>query len=370
MENLEKLIFFNISGLTPLNYKELLSKYKSLKEIKEHSIEFKSISKKAAPACVGLRTAASMTSGKKLFKLLDEELILIKKHKIKVLTIDDKEYPSSLKYIDDPPYIIYLSGNIKKEDLISIAVVGCRKPTIYGKMVTEKITLKLVKTGFTVVSGLARGIDTIAHKVTVENGGRTIAVLGSGLLNIYPYENRKLSSEIEKNGAVLSEFPLRTSPERFNFPRRNRIISGLSLGTLVVEAGELSGALITARFSLEQGREVFAIPGDINSLYSKGTNNLIKSGAKLVQDVTDIIEELKNVLPEEFLNKRGQSELSNIKLTDIENKICSLLSFEPEHIDNLARKSNISINLLSSVLINLEIKGFIKQYPGKLFIKI
>ncbi|MFH1825386.1 MAG: DNA-processing protein DprA [Candidatus Firestonebacteria bacterium] len=351
MENLEKLIFFNIAGLTPLNYKELLLKYKSLKEIKENAVEIKN------------------TSRKDLFKLLDKELTLIKKYKIKVLTTADLEYPSSLKYIDDPPYIIYLKGNIKREDSLSMAVVGCRKPTIYGQMVTEKITSELVRIGFTVVSGLARGIDTITHKVTVEQGGRTIAVLGSGLLNIYPAENRKLSSEIEKNGAVISEFSLLTKPEKFNFPRRNRIISGLALGTLVIEAGELSGALITARFSLEQGREVFAIPGNINSLYSQGTNTLIKSGAKLVQDVTDIIEELKNVLPEEFLNKRGQSELSTVKLTDIENKIFSLLSNEPEHIDDLARKSNVAINLLSSVLINLEIKGFIKQYPGKLFIK-
>jgi len=353
MENLEKLILFNISGLTPLRYKELLLKYESLNEIKEDVI------KNAIP-----------TFGKELLKLLDKELTLIKKHNIKLLTIDNDEYPSSLKYIDDPPYIIYIKGDIKKEDSLSIAVVGCRKPTIYGKMTCEKITSELVKTGFTVVSGLARGIDTIAHKVAVEHGKRTIAVLGSGLLNIYPYENKKLSSEIEKNGAILSEFSLLTKPERFNFPRRNRIISGLSLGTLVVEAGELSGALITARFALEQGREVFAIPGNINSLSSKGTNSLIKSGAKLVENVDDIIEELKNILPEEFINKKGQSELSNIKLTDIENKIYSLLSDEPQHIDSLLRKSNITINLLSSTLINLEIKGFIKQYPGKMFVKI
>lgn len=354
MREKEDLITLNIAGITPLAYKELLEKHETLQAVR-HNILVKAGSEKR----------------KKIEKEVEKELHFIKKYDIKLLTLNDNEYPASLKYTSDPPFILYVKGNLSKEDQIAVAVVGCRKPTVYGKVTTEKITGELSNAGFTIVSGLARGIDTIAHKKALENKGRTIAVLGSGLLNVYPSENKKLALDIEKNGAVVSEFSLFTKPEKFNFPRRNRIISGLSLGTIVMEAGAQSGALITARFALEQGREVFAVPGNIDSVCSRGTNNLIKQyGAKLIESYEDILEELKNILPEELVNKAGQSELKNIVLSDEENKVYCLLSNEPVDVDELAKKSNLSINVLLSVLVSLEIKGFIKQYPGKVFVRI
>ena len=295
--------------------------------------------------------------------------MLLKKNKIKFLSLQDKDYPSALRYIADPPYVLYVKGEIKKEDQLSIGVVGCRKPTIYGRSNTEKIVNALLDAGFSIISGLARGVYTIAHRAAVEKKRRTVAVLGSGLLNVYPSENESLVWEIIENGAVVSEFPLMMKPEKYNFPRRNRIISGLSLGTLVVEAGEVSGALITARYALEQGREVFAVPGNIDSIMSKGTNSLIKQGAKLVENYLDIIEELKGVLPEEFLNRKGQSELMAVALTEIESKLFNTLGEAPKHIDELVKESGVAVNAVLSTLVNLEIKGLAKQYPGKNFLK-
>ncbi|UCB57420.1 MAG: DNA-processing protein DprA [Candidatus Omnitrophota bacterium] len=214
-------------------------------------------------------------------------------NKIKTLSLNDKEYPANLRYIYSPPLALYVKGNILAEDSIALAIVGSRKASYYGLKNAESLGFKLASQGITIISGLARGIDTAAHRGALAAGGRTIAVLGSGLNIIYPRQNKGLAEEISKNGAVISEYAQDTPPLRQNFPRRNRIISGLSLGVVVVEAAKRSGALITADFALEQGREVFALPGKIDSFTSAGTHELIKDGAKLVESTEDIIEELE-----------------------------------------------------------------------------
>lgn len=300
--------------------------------------------------------------------LPEEELNLVSKNKIQVLTIEDLLYPENLKNIHYPPPLLYFKGNILESDKNSISIVGSRKATYYGKMVAEKLSKDLALAGLTVISGLARGIDTAAHKGAISVNGRTIAVLGCGIDHIYPPENRRLAEEIEGSGALISEFPLYTLPERKNFPRRNRVISGLSLGTVVVEAAEKSGALITADFALEQGREVFAIPGNINSPLSNGSHNLIKQGAKLVENFKDILEEIHIVLPQKTTNRKVVKE--NTALTEEEKRIYQIISKEPIQIDDIIGASKLSAGKASEVLLNLELKDLIKEIEGKRFIKL
>jgi len=223
---------------------------------------------------------------------LKKELDLIKRYNIKIVSFLDKGYPKNLKNIYDPPIALYVLGDLVPQDDAAIAIVGSRLASFYGIQQAERLGFELASRGVTVVSGLARGIDSSAHRGALKAGGRTLAVLGSGLLNIYPKEHRGLAEEISENGAVISEFPMRTIPERGNFPKRNRIISGLSLGVVVVEAAQRSGALITSDIAMEEGREVFAVPGKVDSITSRGTNRLIKQGAKLVETANDILEEL------------------------------------------------------------------------------
>jgi DNA processing protein len=228
---------------------------------------------------------------------IDKETSLIKKAGISILTLFDDDYPANLKNIYDPPMVLYIKGKLKKKDEFSVAIVGSRKCTYYGINMAEKIAGCLSDHGLTIVSGLARGIDTAAHIGALKTRGRTIAVLGNGLSTIYPPENSLLAERISDNGALISEFPMQALPHKNNFPRRNRIISGLSKGVVVVEAAQKSGALITADFALEQGRDVFAVPGMAERLSSAGTNALIKQGAKLVDSAEDILEELKTGTP-------------------------------------------------------------------------
>ena len=210
---------------------------------------------------------------------------------ISVTTLGEADYPEALRWIPEPPPVLYIWGTLRHEDSLAVAVVGSRKPSPYGQLAAQRLSTELAQYGFTVVSGLARGVDSLAHQGALQAGGRTIAVLGSGINVVYPPEHRRLYEAIRDQGAVVSEFPFDTKPDRWNFPRRNRIISGLTLGTLVVEASDQSGSLHTARHALEQGREVFAVPGRIDVPSSRGTNNLIKRGAKLVEGIDDILEE-------------------------------------------------------------------------------
>jgi DNA processing protein len=296
---------------------------------------------------------------------VENQLTAIHKHKIKLVSYWDKEYPRRLKKIYDPPALLFMKGDYQPSDERAIGIVGTRMPTSYGRVITEQFCKQLVSYQLTIISGLARGVDTIAHQTVLNHGGRTIAVLGSGIDNIYPPENRKLAEKIADQGAVLSEYPMGTKPDAGNFPRRNRIISGLSLGILITEAGVKSGALITAFQALEQNREVFAIPGPINSARSIGTNKLIKEGAILVQDVSDIINELEGQIEKiERIDKREEMRLSGL-----EKEVFDLLSDEPRHVDYLAQKAQRSTPEILTVLLTLELMGVVKQLSGKCFIK-
>ena len=299
-------------------------------------------------------------------KKLSDELTMLKKRNFKLLTYYDKAYPELLKNIYSPPIIIYIWGEITEKDKTSIAIVGTRMPTGYGKQQAEKFGGELAENGITITSGLARGIDSVSHKAALKHGGRTIAVIGSGLDRIYPPENKKLAEEIAQNGAVISEFSLGTKPDASNFPRRNRIIAGLTLGTIIVESNTNGGAMQTAALALDQNREVFAIPGNLDTEQSRGTNSLIKKGeAKLITNTEDVLVELDLKLkPVVGKNIPKPSEELNI----FESKIFDQLSREPKHIDTIARESNLSTSDCLINLLSMEFKGLVKQLPGKQFI--
>lgn len=283
---------------------------------------------------------------------------------IKILTIFDASYPKRLKQIYDPPIIIYYKGDILESDFNAIGIVGTRKVTGYGKNITQQFSYTLSQKNLTIVSGLARGVDTIAHKAAIEAGGRTLAILGGGLNKIFPPENTSLVEQIIRgHGAVISEFPPDYPSVAGNFPARNRIISGLSMGVLVTEAAEDSGSLITARLALDQGRDVFAIPGPITSSLSKGPADLIKEGGKLAFSVEDILSELG-------INNLAHSvAASNIKLTQIEQLILDCLENESKHMDEVCRELKKSISEISASLVKMEVLGLVKNLGGGVYIK-
>ena len=282
---------------------------------------------------------------------------------VRALTWDDDDYPAALHRIDAPPPVIFILGELRPEDEWSVAVVGTRRATTYGKEVARKLTADLARSGVTIVSGLARGIDAVAHQAALDVGARTIAVLANGLDQVYPPEHRDLAREIAKNGALISEQALGTPPEARNFPARNRIISGLSLGVLVVESPWASGAIITAKQALEQGREVFAVPGGILSPNSEGPNRLIKDGAVPVTEINDILEALN-------LTKVAQYVDARLALPEdpIEAQLLDLLSTEPRHVDAIRREANLPVQEVSSALAMLELKGMARSVGGMKYV--
>ena len=286
----------------------------------------------------------------------DAEMEKLDRYGVKVFTWHDEGYPARLKEIYDYPPLLYIRGTIIPEDEWCLAVVGTRRATTYGKQVAEEIVADLVRNRITIVSGLARGIDSVAHRSALEAGGRTIAVFACGLDIVYPAENAELAQRIMQQGALVSEYPLGTKPRANNFPRRNRIMSGLSLGVLIIEAGKASGAMITANIALEQDREVFAIPGSILSTTSRGTNCLIQEGAKLVTDCHDILEELNLTAVVQQSEARERMPAS-----DTESRLLEHLGAEPTHIDEICRLSSLPIATVSSTLAIMEIKGLVKQ---------
>ena len=281
------------------------------------------------------------------------------------LTWHDPGYPDRLKQIYDRPAVIYVLGEIREQDDWAVAVVGTRKPTSYGREMARLVSTELVRNGITVVSGLARGIDSVAHHAALDAGGRTIAIQACGLDMVYPPEHRRLADEIAERGAIISDYPLDTRPRPDYFPRRNRIMSGLTLGTLVVEADEKSGALITAGYALEHNREVFAVPGNITSPMSQGTNRLIQEGAKLVTGIEDVLEELNlKLVPEQLV----MQEL--IEVSTPESDLLPFLSREPVHIDEVTRQSSLPVSTVSSALAMMELKGIVKQVGAMTYVKI
>lgn len=302
-----------------------------------------------------------------LRKELDLELYVqrIQSAGINFLLKDDENYPRYLKEIEQPPPVLFCKGEIILEDEWAVAIVGTRKVTHYGKQIAEEFSRVLADHNITIISGLARGIDGIAHKTTLEAGGRTIAVLGSGVDRIYPAEHKTLAEKITKSGAVISDYAPGTAPEASNFPPRNRIISGLAKATIVIEAGQTSGALITADFAASQGRNVYAVPGSIYNVQSKGTNKLIQKGAKPLLDIREVLEDIQVELIQERKSLRKEYPIGLF-----EEKILRFLSEEPLHVDEITNLSEMSISDVSSNLAMMELKGLIKQVGGMKYIVV
>ncbi len=354
MSDLKYWLGFNlVKGIGPAKVRALLDHFGTLGAAwtaTEYQLQQIGLDKRAINTF--LKTRAQLD--------LDVEMARIEKANVELITWDSDNYPAYLQEIAKPPHLLYVHGRLIETDQWAVAVVGTRRLTAYGRQITKDLVAGLVRNNITVVSGLARGIDAIAHKTAVEMNGRTIGVLGSGLDCIYPAEHRDLAKAIiDGRGAIISEYGLGIRPEAKNFPPRNRIISGLSLGVIVVEAGERSGALITSNFALEQDREVFAVPGNINSPASKGPHKLIQQGAKLITSVDDVLEELKLQMVTEYTAVQLALPETNEEIA-----LYAHLSAQPVHVDDLSRETGLASNTVSSTLTMMELKGIVNQVGG------
>jgi DNA processing protein len=353
----------SVAGIGNHLYKRLIDRFHSpeivFRSAPQQLLEVEGISTRQAAAILSYKPADRIKA----------ELDQVRQKGYKIITLNDPVYPALLREIPDPPPLLYICGTLNGLEK-NIAVVGSRNATAYGISATQRLCADLAAFDMTIVSGMAIGIDTAAHQGALAVKGKTIAVLGSGLNKIYPSENVNLFRRIAENGAVISEFTLDTEPEAHNFPIRNRIISGMSMGTVVVEATRKSGSLITARLAAEQNREVFAVPGSIQSFKSTGTHTLIKQGAKLVENAQDVLEELAAFIdaPLQFQDRDcGHNATSTSLLPPDELAVYKVLSPYPEHIDMIVRKTRIEPGKLLGLLLQLELKGMVHQLPGKLF---
>ncbi|GAB4536801.1 MAG: DNA-processing protein DprA [Anaerolineae bacterium] len=344
--------FSRVPGIGPVRLRALLDHFGDVRQAWEAS--------SATLRALGFdrRTIESFVVQRSRLDLA-AELARVKQQGVTVLTWDSPNYPSLLMSIPDPPPVLYVRGELLPRDDWALAVVGTRRATVYGREATRTLVSGLAASGVTIVSGLARGIDTHAHQIALDVGGRTIAVLGSGVDIIYPAQNYKLAHRIVENGALVSEYPLGTQPEGGNFPRRNRIISGLSLGVLVVEGSKRSGAMITADYAVDQGREIFAVPGSILNSNSAGPNQLIQQGAKLVTTLGDILEDLNLTMVAEQVEARQV-----IPDNDTEAVLLHYLSSDPMHVDELGRAAGLPIQEVASTLTLMELKGKVRQVGG------
>jgi DNA processing protein len=355
----------SIPGIGNILFKRLIDRFSSPEKVFAASIqELSQISGISESVALRIKSFKFKESIKK-------EIDHVIEKGFHIITFSDVDYPPLLRNIPDPPPYLYVFGKLSAQSN-NIAVVGSRNPTAYGISATKKLSENLALLGFTIVSGMARGIDSAAHEGALLGKGKTIAVLGSGLNKIYPPENCKLFEQISENGAVISEFSIQSPPEAHHFPIRNRIISGMSLGTVVVEAAKKSGSLITARLAAEQNREVFAVPGSIHSFKSCGTNSLIKQGAKLVEHAQDIIEELSPQIQEALECISDDAYLENRmkalpKFNPDEQIVMNHLDNYPIHVDELVRKTSIAPGKLLSILLKFELEGIAEQLPGKCF---
>lgn len=358
----------SVPGVGNLLFRRLMDRFQSPERaFAASSIELASVEG------VSERLAAAIHA-QPLTDAVRKELAEISRSDYSVVTMNDPGYPGLLLQIPDPPPFLYVHGALG-DCSCCIAVVGARNATAYGRYTAEKLCREMAGAGITVVSGLARGIDTAAHRGALAAGGRTIAVLGTGLARIYPEANRELVRRIAASGAVITEFPLKAGPDAHHFPVRNRIISGVSLGTVVVEAARKSGSLITARLSAEQNREVFAVPGNVHSAKSAGTHYLIKQGAKLVETAADILEELPAEVRGRLAWRPRDAETASADrparetppLTPEEARIAAALGPDPIHIDLLVRSLGMDPGTLSALLMRMELKGAVIQAPGKMF---
>ena len=308
-----------------------------------------------------------------ILRQIDRQVKTVERLKIQTITLFDPSYPTRLKTIPDPPPLLYVSGNLSPQDDVAVAMVGGRRATPSGRGITEEIARELSACGVTIVSGMARGIDAAAHRGALLGNGRTIAVLGCGIDRTYPSEHQTLRRNIELHGAVVSESPIGSAPHSHHFPRRNRIISGLSLGVLVSEAATDSGSLITAKLALEQGREVFAVPGSIKEEMCRGSNRLIKEGAKLIEDARDILDE---IVPQIDARHRARLQLHGTtagepaSLRKEDALVYGSLSYEPRSIDAVIEGTGLSAGQVAATLLSLELSGRIRQLPGQHYIRL
>ena len=304
---------------------------------------------------------------------LDRELAALHQRQITVLTYHDSQYPALLKTIPDPPPLLYVQGTLLEDDRQAVAIVGTRKVSSAGRVLAEELAYELAEMGFTIVSGLARGVDAAAHRGALAGKGRTLAVMGCGLDRTYPADHGTLRQEIERHGAVLSELPLGSAPHSYHFPRRNRIISGLSLGVVVTEAAVESGSLITARLAGEQGREVFAVPGFVKAENSRGPNSLLKDGARLVESAQDILDELLPQLDTAFrerLGDRAGVSRPAMQLGTEEGIVYDAVSVLPQSVDDIIRRCGLAAAQVMAVLLSLELKNCVRQLPGNEYVRL
>ena len=365
LEKLTELrLLLEVEGIGPGKLRNLLARFRSTSKVL--SADFKSLLEvEGISTSLARRIQRINSRYNEFYDLLKIEQERLDKLNASVVTVWDQEYPSVLKKIYDPPLILYTIGNYNEKDIYSLAIVGTRQPTNYGRIQTERIASDLAHQGITVVSGMARGIDSISHNRTLRENGRTVAIIGSGLDVIYPPENRRMFDEICEKGMIISEYPLGTQPDAQNFPKRNRIISGLSLGTIVIESGITGGALQTASFALDQGKEVFAVPGNLGVRQSEGTNLLIQKGeAALIRSAEDVLLELELKL-KPVLGKNIPKKVEGLNL--FEEKIITVISSEPLQIDKIAAMTQINTSECLVHLLSLEFKGLVKQLPGKMF---
>ncbi len=371
----EWLKLIRADGVGPATFAKLLNHFGTIDRALGSSV-----SDLTKVAGIGARSAEQLARTRDKFDT-EAELELAEKLDVWVIHLQDSRYPTLLKKIYDPPPVLYIKGTLEKSDDLGIAIVGSRRCSVYGSEQAGRFAHLLASAGFTIVSGMARGIDTAAHQGALAAGGRTIAVQGCGLANIFPPENKKLFGLITRSGACISELPLRYEPLSENFPPRNRIIAGLSLGTIVIEAGLNSGALITARSALENNREVMAVPGKIDSPLSRGANRLIKQGAKLIESVEDVTEALG------YIGEQLHSHVSaaaaeaaakietplfdagQLKLSDSERAIYDCLTKEPMHVDEVIAQTRLNAGSVNASIVSLQLKGLAKQLPGSFFIK-
>ncbi|MDP2927595.1 MAG: DNA-processing protein DprA [Candidatus Omnitrophota bacterium] len=360
MNNFEALVSLNlIPQIGSVRLGQLL------KYFQEPQAIFKARAQDLVPL-LGQRLGESIASFD--VKCLENDLALAKKSGLKIITCFDQDYPQLLKEIPGPPIVLYCLGQITQADNLAIGIVGSRRASLYGLNNAEKFAAQLSARGITIVSGMARGVDTYAHRGALKAKGRTIAVMGSGFNYIYPAENADLAQQISTCGAVISEFPMETKPLPGNFPRRNRLISGLSLGVLITEAARNSGALITSDFALEQGREVFALPGRIDSVGSMGTNALLKQGAKIVTCCDDILEEL-NLATASMKKVEPAVNEQEIACGKEESRLYEYITQQPVAIDDLVQKSSLSSSQVLSLILKLQFKKLIKALPGKQYMR-
>ena len=362
-------------GVGPAIFGKLLKRFGSAERVLGASV-----SELAKTNGLGFKTAERIAATRDKFDPAPE-LELAHKLGVWIINLDDERYPPVLRRIYDPPPVLYVKGSLTREDNLGLSIVGSRRCSLYGQEQSSRFAHFLGSAGFTICSGMARGIDTAAHQGVLAAGGRTIAVQGCGLATVFPPENGKLFELICESGACVSELPLGYEPLRINFPPRNRIIAGLSLGTIVIEAAQQSGALITARAALDYNREVMAVPGKIDSPLSRGAHQLIKQGARLIESVEDVTEALGQigVQLEEHVSaaatnaseraERTLFDASQLKLSDAERKIYNCLSKEPIHVEQVIAETNLAPGIVNATLISMRLKGLIKQLPGSLFAK-